>query len=83
MTIAEQIYTIVKNLPEAQASEVLAFAEFVRSRDSIANSSTDTTNASVPWTELVYALAGAWADDFPDLETIRVGMGPDILRESL
>ena len=29
MTIAEQIYKLVQNLPQDQASEVLTFAEFV------------------------------------------------------
>jgi hypothetical protein len=31
--------------------------------------------------ELVRSLAGAWADDFPDLEGIRHGMEADVRRE--
>ncbi len=47
MTIAEQIYTIVKNLPQDQANEILAFAEFIRTKHSIANSTTDPADASL------------------------------------
>ncbi|MCY7324194.1 MAG: hypothetical protein LH660_20930 [Phormidesmis sp. CAN_BIN36] len=32
MTIAEQIYTLVKDLPQEQASEVLTFAELIRTK---------------------------------------------------
>jgi hypothetical protein len=32
MTLAEQIYTIVKTLPPEQASQVLTFAEAIRSQ---------------------------------------------------
>ena len=32
MTIAEQIYTLVKDLPPEQASEVLTFAELIRTK---------------------------------------------------
>jgi len=88
MTIAEQIYTIVKNLPQDQASEILAFAEFIRSKHSISvEHGSEITNdqpiSSLPWTELVHSLAGAWADDFPSLEEIRAKEGQDVLRESL
>jgi len=83
MTIAEQIYALVKNLPQEQASEVLTFAEFISSRHSIKNPLTNTADTSLSWTELVDSLAGAWADDFPSLESIRVEEGQDILRESL
>jgi hypothetical protein len=31
-TIAEQIYTLVKTLPSAQASEGLVFAEWIRTK---------------------------------------------------
>jgi hypothetical protein len=37
----------------------------------------------IAWADLVHDLAGAWADDFPDLGDIRAGVGQDILRESL
>ncbi|WP_244944981.1 DUF2281 domain-containing protein [Nostoc sphaeroides] len=32
MNIAEQIYALVKSLPQEQASEVLTFAEFTRTK---------------------------------------------------
>ena len=44
---------------------------------------TDPEDPKLPWPEFVRSLAGAWADDFSDLETIRVGMGQDIPRENL
>ncbi len=83
MTIAEQIYTLVKTLPQDDASEILTFAEFIKSKRENGAKSTDSEEPQMPWPELVRSLAGAWADDFPDLDTIRAGMGQDILRESL
>ena len=82
MTIAEQIYTLVKNLPQNQASEILAFAEFIRSKHSIGSQTTHAADASIPWMGLVDSLAGTWADDFPSLESIRAGEGQDVLREN-
>lgn len=32
MTIAEQIYTLVKTLPQDDANEILTFAEFIRNK---------------------------------------------------
>ena len=83
MTIAEQIYTLVKTLPQEQASEVLAFVEFICAKHLNANQPSSTVNSSIPWAELVNSLAGAWANEFPTLEDIRAGSGRDILRESL
>ncbi|MGG6263336.1 DUF2281 domain-containing protein [Leptolyngbya sp. AN03gr2] len=80
MSIAEQIYAIVKTLPQDQASEILAFAESIRSRNSVKD---DQAFDSVPWADLVQSLSGAWADDFPTLEEIRAGEGQDALRENL
>ncbi len=82
MTVIEQIYAIVKTLPQNQASEILTFAELIRAKYLNANQSTDTVDSATPWMELVYSLAGAWADDFPTLEEIRTESGEDILRES-
>ncbi|MEG4840678.1 DUF2281 domain-containing protein [Microcoleus sp. B9-D4] len=82
MTIIEQIYAIVKTLPENQASEILTFAEFIRAKYLNENQSTDTVDFLTPSTELVYSLAGTWAEDFPTLEQIRAESGEDILRES-
>ena len=82
MTVIEQIYAIVKTLPQNQASEILTFAQFIRAKYLNGNQSTDTVDSLTPWTELVYSLAGAWAEDFPTLEEIRAESGEDILRES-
>lgn len=76
MTIADQIYALVKALPPEQASEVLDFAEFIRAKHSRAEQ-------TVSWTELVHSLAGAWKDDFSTLEEIRADSAPDISRETL
>jgi hypothetical protein len=78
MSIAEQIYALVKALPQEQASEVLTFVEFVRHKE---RRSTDAID-SASWEELVFSLAGSWADDFPGIEDIR-GTGQDVQRESL
>lgn len=81
MAIAEQIYELVKSLPEQQAIEVLTFIEFIREKRSGENKST-TTDTSENWPDLVHTLAGTWQDDFPNLEDIRTNLGQDILRES-
>lgn len=78
MSIAEQIYTLVKTLPETQASEVLTFVEFVRNKERHSASEIEPSS----WEELVFSLAGSWADDFTSLEDIR-GTGQDVQRESL
>ncbi|MBW4422513.1 MAG: DUF2281 domain-containing protein [Myxacorys californica WJT36-NPBG1] len=86
MAIPEQIYEIVKTLPPEQANEILTFAKFIRAKHLNANRSTkavDVSDASMPWSELVHSLSGAWADDFPTLEEIRMEIGQDIRRESL
>jgi hypothetical protein len=83
MTIAERIYSLVKTLPQEQASEILTFAEYICTKNLAADQPIDTEEAQVPWGELVSSLAGSWSDDFPDLEDIRAGVGQDILRESL
>lgn len=82
MTIAEQIYALVKSLPQDQASEILNFAEFVCAKYLGANQPIQPVN-SLHWTELVDSLAGSWKDDFPTLEDIRAESGQNILRESL
>ncbi|WP_088894276.1 hypothetical protein [Leptolyngbya ohadii] len=81
MSIAEQIYAIVKTLPLDQAREILEFAESMQSKHSVEGE--DQAIALLSWTELVNSFAGAWADDFPTLEEIRAGEGQDALRENL
>lgn len=81
MTIAEQIYELVKTLPQDKAEEILNFAKFICSKNLNSNQLVnDSSNLS--WEELVYSLAGSWKDDFPSLEEIRSSAGADILRES-
>jgi hypothetical protein len=85
MTIIEQISAIVKTLPQEQASEILTFAEFVRSQHLNGDQSIatlDISDTSTPWQQLVNSLAGTWGQDFPYLEDIRTELGKDILRES-
>ncbi|MEB3180085.1 MAG: DUF2281 domain-containing protein [Nostocaceae cyanobacterium] len=82
MTIAEQIYELVKSLPQDQASEILTFAEFIRAKYQDANQPIATVTA-VPWVELVYSLAGTWGEDFPTLDDIRTELGQNIPRETL
>ncbi|MEZ2300523.1 MAG: hypothetical protein ACBR13_02055 [Microcoleus sp.] len=48
MTVIEQIYAIVKTLPQNQASEILTFAQFIRAKYLNANQSTDTVDALTP-----------------------------------
>jgi hypothetical protein len=83
MTIAEQIYSLVKNLPQDQAGEILTFTQYICTKNLAANQVIDAGEAQVPWGELVSSLAGSWSDDFPDLEDIRAGLGQDALRECL
>jgi hypothetical protein len=82
MAIPEQVYTIVKTLPEEQASEILAFAEFIRAKH-LNIEPPSTTDTTISWPSLVESLAGTWAQDFPSLEEIRAESGSDILRETL
>ncbi|MFM7364587.1 MAG: DUF2281 domain-containing protein [Cuspidothrix sp.] len=79
MTIAEQIYAIAQTLPQDQADEILTFAEFIRAKHLNANQTVKNLD-QLPWSELVYSLAGTWKDDFPTLEEIRAESGQDILR---
>jgi hypothetical protein len=44
MTIAEQIYTLVKTLPQDQAGTILTFAEFVCAKHLNANQITSPTS---------------------------------------
>lgn len=66
MNIAEQIYALVKSLPQEQAREVLSFAEFIRNKNLNDNQPIDIAD-SVSWAEFVYSLTGAWKVFFPSL----------------
>ncbi|MBS3027150.1 DUF2281 domain-containing protein [Dolichospermum sp. ST_sed1] len=78
MTIAEQIYALVKTLPQDQAEEILTFAEFIHSKHLNTNQVVNDYTNQLSWTELVYSLAGTWKEDFSSLEEIRAGSGLDI-----
>lgn len=82
MTIAEQISAIVKTLPQEQASEILNFAEYIRSQYLHIHQPI-TVDTSIPWQEMINSLAGAWGEDFPMVEEISTQVGEDIFRESL
>lgn len=53
MTIIEQIYEIVKTLPQEQASEILTFAKFIRTQHLNANESIATLDTSTHWFEVI------------------------------
>lgn len=84
MTVAEQIYELVQDLSEEQASKVLTFAKSVHSEDESAGETSDpepSETDDVSWHELLKSLSGAWKDDdFPTLEEIRAGQGEDAPR---
>ncbi|MBE9204976.1 DUF2281 domain-containing protein [Nostoc sp. LEGE 06077] len=63
MTIAEQIYELVKSLPQDQASEILTFAESIRAKYLNAHQLSNTVTPQ-QWKELVYSLAGSWGQDY-------------------
>jgi excisionase family DNA binding protein len=79
MTIAEQIDALVKTLPQDQAGEILTFAEYIRTKNLAENQVTDAVDAQAPWSELVSSLAGAWANNFPNLESENLSMSSAIL----
>jgi hypothetical protein len=61
MTIAEQIYSLVKTLPQDQASEILTFTKYICTKNLAVEQPSDAEEAQLPWDELVSALAGSWA----------------------
>jgi hypothetical protein len=81
MTIADQIYSIVKTLPQEQASKLLNFAETIRTSHLITDRPMPKKTDLTAWQELVYDLAGSWGEDFPSLSEIRSD-SEDVLRES-
>ncbi|MDB9460043.1 DUF2281 domain-containing protein, partial [Dolichospermum circinale CS-545/17] len=54
MTIADQIYALVKTLPPAQAEEILNFAEFIRNKHLNTNQNINNSQ-NLSWEELVYS----------------------------
>ncbi len=82
MTIVEQISAIIKILPEEQASEILDFAEFIRSQYLNIHQPI-TVETSIPWQEMINSFAGTWGEDFPMGEELSAQVGEDIFRESL
>ena len=59
MTIAEQIYTLVKTLSQDEANEILTFAEYIRSKHENDLQPTDPEEPEVLWAEFIRLLAGA------------------------
>ena len=66
MTIAEQIQTLVKTLPQDEANEILTFAEYIKSKHENGVQPTDLEEPELPQPEFVRSLAGAWANNLPD-----------------
>lgn len=85
MTIAEQIYEIVRTLPEAQAAKVLTFVESVQAKQDetaeLASEEKSDDEKMAEWHKLLDSISGTW-DDFPTLEEIRATEGQDAPRES-
>lgn len=48
MTIAEQIYTLVKTLPQDEANEILTFAEYIKSKHENGVQPTDLEEPELP-----------------------------------
>ncbi len=82
MTTAEQIYELVKAMPEAQANMVLMFAELVGRRDSGASEAEAVGKDDEAWRSLIQELSGTWPD-FPMAEALRATAGQDVAREPL
>lgn len=77
MTLAEQVYEVVKQLPDEKVTEVLTFANSIKTQEDISD---DEKMAN--WHRFLDSLdAAVWAD-FPTLEEIRANQGEDVPRES-
>jgi hypothetical protein len=82
MTIAEQVYELVRSLPDDQVHEVLLFAQTVLKKHEMdTETPEEKAERMAQWRELVRSTAGAWPD-FPTLEEIRASEVPDSPRES-
>ena len=86
MSTADALYTLVKAMPEEQASMVLRFAEFLQHQSQSSTTqqklSLESNSSALTWSAEMRSLAGAWTD-FPTVEEIRSGFGPNTPREPL
>ncbi|MGD1901367.1 MAG: DUF2281 domain-containing protein [Geitlerinemataceae cyanobacterium] len=84
MTEVEEINEIVRSLPDDRVQEVLLFARTVLKKHELDTDTPEEKAAQqAEWHELVQSMAGAWADQYPDLEEIRAGEVADAPREHL
>lgn len=79
MTVAEQIYELVRALPEEKAAEVLTFAESIRAKQTSEKSA--AADQMSDWHRFLDSIDPADWDDFPTLEEIRANQGEDAPRE--
>ncbi|WP_017303950.1 hypothetical protein [Spirulina subsalsa] len=84
MSTADQIYELVKSMPEQKSQMVLVFAQFVQNQEEQIDglSSMTTIEDMQSWRQLVGELAGAWPD-FPTAEELRGVLTQDVGRETL
>jgi len=84
MSTAEQIYELVKSMPEQESRLVLQFAQFVQYQEEQIHglSSMTTIEDLQSWRQLVGKLSGAWPD-FPTAEELRGVLTQDVGRETL
>jgi hypothetical protein len=75
MTIAEQIYTLVKTLPQEQAGEILQFAELIYAKHQNKNQPVSrSVSASTPSISLKDSLKRLYdlTQDFPAADPVAV-----------
>lgn len=71
MTIAEQVYELVRSLPDDQVHEVLLFAQTVLKKHEMdTETPEEKAERMAQWRELVQSSSGAWKDTLPDLEEV-------------
>jgi hypothetical protein len=63
-TIADQIYQIARDLPEAKAAEILEFATFIKDEETVGNGD-------------FFAMAGIWQSRNIDLDSLRRQAWPE------
>lgn len=80
MTVAEQVYEIVKQLPEDKVAEVLAFAKSIEQQALKARISDAERMAD--WHRFLDSIDPADWEDFPSLEEIRSWPSENAPKES-
>ena len=79
MTVAEQVYEVVKRLPQEKAAEVLTFARSIKAQQASQESASEKMAA---WHRFLDSIDPADWEDFPTLAEIRANQGEDVPRES-